>query len=161
MASGDTLLILSPLGAQFPTSSYATLDFRNNIPVLDYDAAGTESAFWVVNLPRHYGGGGLTAKIDFMASTATSGNVVWGIDYERCTTDLDADSFATQNTVIEACSATSGIIASASIAHTSGAQIDNMAAGETIRVRVQRLGGNASDTMAGDAELVTLEVRET
>jgi hypothetical protein len=44
MASGDTLVVLTPLGSEAPASSFATLGTRNAHPVLDFDAASTESA---------------------------------------------------------------------------------------------------------------------
>ena len=44
MASGDTLVVLTPLGNEPPVSNPATFDFRNNHPVLDFDDATNESA---------------------------------------------------------------------------------------------------------------------
>lgn len=161
MASGDTLCAWNALAAIPPTSSYATLDFRNSIPVLDFDAAATESAVFQGVLPRHYSGNGLTISLVWMASSATSGDVVWQTEIERSNTDLDTDSFATGNTATGTANGTSGITTTTPIAHTSGAQMDSLAAGEMFRLRVSRLGANGSDTMTGDAELVAVEIRET
>jgi hypothetical protein len=91
-----------------------------------------------------------------MATTATSGNVRWSVAFERCTTDLDTDSFDTATAATVATSGTSGIVAAGSITCTS---IDSITAGDLFRLRVQRLGADAADTMTGDAELVAVEIR--
>lgn len=163
MASGDTLLTFTPLANQPPASSYATFDTRNNHVVLDFDASADEAAIFGDVLPRHYAGGGITVTIVWMATTATSGNVVWSVAIERMdtATDLDADSFATANTATAAAPATSGAPAYTTIAFTSGAQMDSLAVGEAFRIKVSRTGSSGSDTMTGDAELLRVELKET
>lgn len=166
MASGDTLVTFTPLCNEPPSSNYATLDTRNSRPVLDFDdAAATESAVFSFILPRNYASGGLTVYLHWMATTATSGNVIWQTSFERSSDgslDTDSDGFATAVTwSAQACSGTSGIIVIDSQAHTDGAQIDSAAVGDTVRLKVERLGSNGSDTMAGDAELVAVEIKET
>lgn len=39
--------------------------------------------------------------------------------------------------------------------------MDSLAAGEAFRLKVTRDADNASDTMAGDAELIGVEIKET
>jgi hypothetical protein len=142
---------------QPPASSFATLDTRNSIAVLDFDDASTESAVFVGIMPEAASlGSGLIVNLDFMATTATSGNVRWSVAFERCTTDLDADSFDTATAATVATSGTSGIVSAGSITCTA---IDGITAGDLFRLRVQRLGADAADTMTGDAELVAVEVR--
>ena len=46
-----------------------------------------------------------------------------------------------------------------SISFTDGADMDSVAAGEAFRLKVTRDG--VSDTAAGDAELMAVEIRET
>lgn len=163
MASGDTLLTFTPLANQPPASTYATLDTRNSHPVLDFDAAADEVAIFGDVLPRHYSGGGLTVTLIWLATSATSGNVVWSVAIERrdTGTDLDADSFASAQTATAAAPGTSGAPAYTTIAFTSGAQMDSLAAGEAFRLKVSRTGSSGSDTMTGDAELLAVEVKET
>ena len=142
---------------QPPSTSFATLDTRNSIAVLDFDDASTESAVFVGIMPE--GAvltSGLIVNLDFMATTATSGNARWSVAFERCTTDLDSDSFDTATAATVAVASTSGIVAVGSITCTA---IDGITAGDLFRLRVQRLGGDAADTASGDIELVVCEVR--
>lgn len=145
------------LDNQPPSSSFATLDTRNSIAVLDFDDASTESAIFVGVMPEGASlGSGLIVYLHFMATTATSGNVRWSVAFERSNTDLDADSFDTATAATVATNGTSGIVTVGSITCTT---IDSVTAGDLFRLRVQRLGADAADSMTGDAELVAVEVR--
>lgn len=163
MASGDTLCIFTPLHAEAPATLYALIGVRNNHPILSYDGTTAWSAFFTGEMPANYSGGGITVRIFWSAASAVTGAVVWGISMEDMTaTDLDADSFATQ--VVGGASttdATSGILTMTTIALTSGAQMDNAVAGDPFRMRVERLPANAGDTMAGNAEIMLIDILET
>lgn len=163
MAAGDTLVVCTPANNQPPASAYATPDTRNGVHVLDFDAASDESAVFVGVLPRHYGGGGLQVNVNVTHSTATSGSSRWQAQFERSNTDLDSDSFASAQSAAAAANGTSGIISTATIAFTDGAQMDSLAAGEPFRLKITRdaNGDSGTDDATGDAELVSVEVRET
>lgn len=166
MASGDTLMVFTPLAYEPPATNYATLDTRNAHPVLDFDAAAaTEAAVWTGVLPRNYAGGGITIYLHWAATSATSGNVIWQSSFEYISDsslDIDSDGFATAVTwSAAATSGTSGIVTVTNQAHTDGAQIDSIVVGASFRLKIERLGSNASDTMSGDAELVAIELKET
>lgn len=163
MASGDTLAIFTPAHNEPPSASYATLDLRNGHPVLDYDAAADENGVFTDVLPRAYAGGGLTVRLWWLATSATTGDVKWNVQIERMDTgtDLDADSFAAAQTATTTTSATSGAPVSTDVAFTSGAQMDSLAAGESFRLKVTRDANDAADTMTGDAELLSVEIKET
>jgi hypothetical protein len=164
MAVGDTLLLFSPLGNEPTSTLYATIDTRNQHPVLDFDAATAEAAVWTGIIPNNYGGNSITVYASWAASSATSGKVVWRTSFERIgngSQDIDSDGFATAVTWTAATApATSGNVLISSATHTS-AQIDSVAVGESFRLKLERVGGDASDDMTGDAELVMLELRET
>jgi hypothetical protein len=141
-----------------PAASFATLDTRNSVAVLEFDAATQESAVFLgvisegANLTS-----GLMVRLWWMGDTATSGNVRWGAAFERTGTDLDADSFDTTTEVTSAASSTSGIEVVAEITCTA---IDSLAAGDRFRLRIQRVATDATnDTMTGDAQLTAVEVR--
>ena len=162
MASGNTLIEWTALANQPPASNYATLDTRNSIAVLDFDASTAENAVFVGVMPRHYAGGGVTITIHWMATSATSNSVVWTTAFERMNTDEDSDSFATGNdSAASNANGTSGIITAATTTHTDGAQMDSVAIGEPFRLKITRKVADANDTMTGDAEIVAVEIKET
>jgi hypothetical protein len=164
MASGNTLLSFSATANHPPASAYATPDTRNSHPVLDFDAGTDESAIFGSVLPRHYAGGGITVRLGWAASSATSGDVVWNVAIERIDDeglDIDADGFAAAQAATATAPGTSGEVQYTDITFTDGAQMDSLAAGESFRLKITRDADNGSDTMAGDAELLTVEIRET
>ena len=163
MASGDTLAIFVPQCNEPPSSNAATPDLRNSHPVLDFDDTTNESAVFSAVMPRHYGGGGITAYLHYAMTSAVSGNVDWDGAFERIgdqQLDIDADSFAAvqsvDNTTVPG---TSGNVDIVSIAFTDGAQMDSVAVGEGFRYKATR--DAASDTATGDAELRFVELKET
>ena len=143
---------------QPPATAFATLDTRNSIAVLDYDAATDENAVFVGIMPEAASlGSGLIVRLHWMATTATSGNVRWGVQFERSNTDLDADSFAAVVEANGAANGTSGILTTTAITVTD---FDGITAGDVFRLKVFRNADDATnDTMTGDAELVAVEVR--
>jgi hypothetical protein len=163
MASGDTLLVFSPMSYEPPSSNPATIDLRNQHPVLDFDASTNESAVWSAVMPAHYDGGGVTVYIHYAMSSATSGDVDWDAAFERIgdqQQDIDSDSFAAVNSVNNTTvPGTSGLVDVVSIAFTNGADMDSVAVGEAFRFKLTR--DAASDTAAGDAEVLKVELRET
>lgn len=165
MASGNSLVAFFATDNHPPATQYATLDVRNGHTVLNFDASSVESATFESVLPRHYAGGGLTLTLAWMAASATSGNVMWQAAMERLNaagSDVDTDSFATaQAAAAAAADATSGKLTYTTIAMSAGANMDSLAAGETFRLSVSRDATNGSDTMVGDAQLLSVEIRET
>jgi hypothetical protein len=145
---------------QPPATAFATLDTRNSIAVLDFDAATDESAIFSGVIPENANlASGLQIRLTWMATsdTTTTRNCRWGVQIERCTTDLDADSFDTATEANGAPNATSGIPTVTSITVTA---IDGLTAGDTFRIKVFRNADDATnDTMTGDAELIAVEVR--
>lgn len=163
MASGNSLLMWTALSAEFPASNYATLDTRNAHPCLDFDQTTGETAYFSGVMPQHYAGGGVTVYLHWAGSVVGTNTVGWLVAFERMGdggTDIDADSFASDQTVTaEAADATSGILDISSVAVTNGANMDSVVAGDMFRLRVTR--DVANDTLAGDAELYAVEIRES
>jgi len=164
MASTNFLAVFTPLNNEPPASSFATLDLRNSVPVLDFDDAADESAVFGGVLPNNYAGGGLTVALVWMATSATTGNVVWNVAIERHEDDafdIDSDGFASAQAATAATASASGEQQYSEIGLTSGAQMDSLAAGESYRLKVTRDADNGSDTMSGDAELLRVVVKES
>ena len=157
--ASKTLARFTPRENQPPATAFATLDTRNSIAVLDFDAATDEAAIFSGVIPDYANlSSGLKIRLAWMATTATSGNVRWGVQLERCTTDLDADSFDTATLATSAANGTSGIVTVAEITATA---LDGLAVGDTFRIRIYRDADDATnDTMSGDAELIAVEVQQ-
>lgn len=164
MASGNLLSRFGAAANMPPATMFATPDVRNGLLVLDFDATLSEGAIFADVLPPIYSGGGLTIRIRWMASTAVSGGVRWGVfieRHQRGVDDSDADSFAAAVYGTTQAVAPSGTEMETAITLAAGAAMDNLAVGERYRLKVARDVVHATDDMAGDAELVQVDVLET
>lgn len=163
MASGDTLLIFTPLHNEPPATAFATLDTRNQHPTLDFDAAANEDAIFSGVMPQHYAGGGVTVFLHYAMTSAVALTIDWDVAFERIgddVLDIDGDSFAAVNSVDNTTVlGTSGLVDVVSVAFTDGADMDSVAVGEAFRLLVRR--DAVADDAVGDAELVRVEIRET
>lgn len=147
----------TPLDNQPPASAYATLNTRNSIALLDFDDAVEESAIFVGIMPEGASlGSGLKIRITWVAATATSGSVRWGVQFMRLNTDIDSDSF---DTATEATTATSGTNGVPVVTEITATAIDSITEGDAYRIKIYRDSSDAGDTMAGDAEVISVEVR--
>jgi len=152
-----TFAVFTVRDNQPPATAFATLDTRNSVAVLDFDATTDESAIFLGIIPEAASlGSGLKIRIVWTAATATSGACVWDASLERMTTDIDADSFDTIASVTTTTNATSGVPNYSEITLTT---IDSVTAGDGFRLKINRDANNGSDTMTGDAELIAVEVR--
>lgn len=140
-----------------PATLYAVFGVRNSIPFLAFDTATSWSTVFIGVVPwGQVLTSGVVVRIKWMAATATTLKTVWGCSFERMNTDEDADSFDTET--VDAgvtCSGTSGIMVESAITCTN---IDSMVAGDAFRLKVARKVADANDTMAGDAQMVTVSI---
>jgi hypothetical protein len=108
-----------------------------------------------------YGSGNLTVDIDWYADTASTGNIIWGAAIAAITPDSDSqdvetDSLATANTVTDSHLGTTGQrLHRCSITVSN---LDSLAAGDDVRMRIYRDADDGSDTMTGDAILTRVTV---
>ena len=163
MAIGDTLCRFTPLHNEPPSSNSATIDLRNQHPVLDFNDTTNESAVFSDVMPRNYGGNGLTVYLHYAMSSAVSGTVDWDVSFERIgdqQQDIDSDDFAAANSVDDTTvPGTSGLVDIVNITFTNGADMDSIAVGEGFRIKTTRDATN--DDASGDAELLFVEIKET
>jgi hypothetical protein len=154
-----TLTYFTPLDNQPPASNFATLDTRNSIAVLDFDDTTSESGVFVGILPENAAlASGVDVRIHWAATTATSGTCRWGVQFEKMTSDMDADSF--DSTVAEIGSVTNATAGVPTVTQISCTGLDSLAAGNLFRILIYRDSGDAvNDTMTGDAELIAVELR--
>lgn len=171
MASGDTLAVFNATSGIPTATAGATIGRRSGgstpaeqFYILEFDAASDENVDFRGVMPQHYGDGGLTCRIVWGAATATTGNVVWNLAFrsiEDDAEDIDSSHTYTANAVTDAAPSAAGEYTAAVITFTDGADMDNVDAGDPFILRLTRNADNGSDTMAGDAQVVSIEIRET
>jgi hypothetical protein len=156
----------APEEAQFAASGFPAFKLfaGTNFPVsgLAYDGAGTtaERAFWKFE-PTNYGSGNLTCDLIWYADTGTANAVVWeaaiaAITPDADTQDVETKAFATATTVTDTHLGTTGQrLHKATITISN---LDSIAAGDEVWLRISRLPGNAADTMTVDAILTSVRL---
>jgi hypothetical protein len=155
---------LTPESARFLSTAfpqYKSVPGTNfAVSVLFYDAAAIESAYW--KFPSTgYGSGNVTVDLFWYADTASSGDVVWGcalaaITPNTDTQDVETKAFATQNTATDTHLGTTGQrLHQIAVTVTN---LDSLAVGDMVWIRIQRVATDAGDTMTGDAGLVLARV---
>lgn len=155
---------ITPEEAAFPTTNFPALTRvqGTNFPVtgLAYDAATAESAYFDF-LAVNYGSGNLTLDIDWYADAASSGAVVWGAQLAAITPDTDSQdvetkAFATAQTVTDTHLGTTGQrVHRASLTISN---LDSIADGDRLWLRLYRDAAAGGDTMTGDAILIGARV---
>ena len=158
-AGTKTYAVFTATDSQPPATAFATLDTRNSIAVLDFDDGATNEATTFCGVIPEAAdlSAGLKVRLHWMATSATTGVVRWGVQIERGNTDLDADSYDTAVEANATASATSGIPTVTEITTTN---LDGLTAGDLFRLRVYRDSSDTTnDTMTSDAELIAVEVR--
>jgi hypothetical protein len=172
MASGDTLLVLTPLGGSPPATVPATIDTiagadsvsAENIPCLDFDAAQDEYMDWYCVCPKNYASGGFTATIIWAALSDTSTNIVQFEAafraIEEDAEDLDTTDHAYAfNTVTATPSTTAGEVKYDDITFTDGSDSDEVDADDAFIFRLMR--DVSDDTLTGDASVLAVHLKET
>lgn len=164
MASGDTLCKWFTGHSEVPASGGCGIGNRNGHDVMEFDDTTQEWVYFRDILPEHYDGGGVTVEIWFAMKTATSGNVRGQTKFERLAPndqDIDADGFASANSLGDtAVPSTSGVLKIVTIAHTAGAQMDSIVAGDMFRIGVSLYSGSTSNA-TGDRQILGVRLYET
>ena len=157
-----TRFVGTPHSAEFPSSNFPQITQINQRPVLAFDAATDETAYWTDVAPQGLTGT-ITVLLYYVMASATSGNIIWQAALEAVTdgdtVDLDSTtSFDTQNSsATTAVPGTAGYIDVVSITMTNA---DSLAAGDLYRLAINRDANNGSDTASGDAYLLGVELRD-
>jgi len=173
MASGDTLFTLFPVGSVPPATLFATLDTvtetstpNATITVLDFDGATSEYADWLVQVPSHYDGGGMTFSFKYAMSSTDGSSISADIsvrkqgDTEALTQDTGLDT-ATPVEIDDDPSTTADDFNYTATGNLSHANCDSPATGDYLIIRFQRDTADAADTNADDLQLAAIYVTET
>lgn len=155
-------VVFKPDDNEPPLTNFATPDFRNGRPVLDFDDTTQEAAIFTDVLPPGYTGNGVTVTVFLSMTSATTGTVGFDVAFERTNAsglDIDTDSFAAAQTITATTvPGTSGQTLALSVNIADGADMDGLVAGEPFRLRLRR--DVANDNATGDAEVLELAVAE-
>jgi len=148
--------------ALYPASNPAVADSRNGHPIISFDDTVAENVLFNALMPANYNEVNSFIDIDWVAESAITGGVTWGIEIERNApgdNDLDSDSFDAQQTGTSTTNGASGVITRTTITLTQ-AQADAIEALDSYRMRLQRVVGDVGDDMVGDAQVVRVGWRQ-
>ena len=173
MATANSLLILGALASTPPATNFGTFNSVAGadgtdveaIPTIAFDDTTDEFADFYVELPRLYGGNGLTFTIKWLSAAATSGVCIWQLAVRRVEDDgedlTSTDHAYAFNTVAATTASAAGELDCSDITFTDGSDMDSWAVGEVAILRFGRDANNGSDTLSGDALLLSMAMKET
>lgn len=166
-----TQKVVEILQALPPATLFATLDTlagastpAEAIAHYLFDDTTVEYMDFLCRLNEEYDGGGLTFTI-WYGAVATSGSAGWSLAIRRIeedAEDLDTTAFTYDynDSAADTVPSASGELQSVTIAFTSGADMDSLAAGELFILRIKRNTSVTGDA-TGDLKLVECVGKET
>ena len=160
MASGDSLMTADALCNRPPAADFATVDVRGDLVVLDFDDSTEEQAQFQAVVPSHFGGGEIEPVLTWTTTSAATGNCQFEVELVHLAAgdNLDAPPAASGSSqVTSGAPSTTGDLV---VAVGGSIEVAGLAAGDLLLVRVNRLAADAADTLVGDVEFVSLELRE-
>jgi len=146
--------VFLPEGAQYPTSAFASLS-KNTAGrmFLQYDAATAETAFWSAVAPENFAGPA-NVIVSYFISGA-SGNVVFTSNVETVTSGTAAETWLAGGTTSSIVPVTANAIQTVTITLANAP-----AAGSFFRLRLRRDAAVATDTAAGDCNVLSVEFKD-
>jgi len=155
---------LNPNAFVVPSSNGPLRKIAQDRPYLAFDASTEWNTSSVAfQWPASYmGSGTVKADIGYFMDSATSGNVVWGVQVEAITDgdSIDMTTTSSFDTTNNATSAVPGTAKYPKLATITLTNKDSVAAGDWVRVNVARKAADGSDTATGNANLFSVRIRE-
>lgn len=146
------------------STTFPEVKLAGNIYTLACDATSSEGFMFVVPHLGTLAASSMTVLIDWYADTATSNAVVWdaaALAYTVGTdsSDIEAKAFATAVPgSATTASGTAQVPVRTTITLTTGAQQDSAVTGDYFALRIRRLPADGGDTMAGDAQVIGVQL---
>jgi len=159
-----TRYILTPNSAEFPSTNFAypiTIHTTERRSVLVFDAATSWSCRWTAVAPQGLTGT-LTLVVHFVMASATTGGIVFRGQVEAITPG-DAVALATATSFDTANASGTITVPGTLIEGTFTITLtnnDGMAAGDDIRISLDRNVADAGDNAAGFCYVTTVEFRD-
>ncbi len=148
--------------AFFPYTNFPQLDTRGSFfgyPILDYDDTVAEYSLYLGVMPDNYAGEDCEVEIFFAMTSATSGAVVWSVDFSSLSQgSIASNSFGAKTTDSITVSGTAGDVFSLTLTIDS-ADLDSLVAGDLFALSITREAADVGDTATDDAELIFVEMR--
>ena len=160
MASGDSLFVFDPLFNRPPAANFASIDLRNGFAVLDFDDSTDESAHFLARLPSHYREGDLEAIVTWTTTSATVNDAKLKIQVTHLAEGDNLDSLPTVDDSEDLTLTAPTVSGDLVFTQTSTLEMGTAAAGEYLFVTLTRLATDVSDTLSGDIEVLSVEIRE-
>lgn len=135
---------------------------KKHFLIAAFDAATDEHVHFVLQAPQDYASGGLV-RLKWMTNSASANSVVWGARIGAVTA-ADADTPVEHAAAAASTTTTAGNATEARrLIETTItlANLDSLAAGDMAFLIVYRDADNASDTLAADAELISVAFEYT
>lgn len=156
-----SLLRAGPLAADFVSgTNRPTFAVRNGHRVAVFPDSGITETFYTFNMPTVYANGDVNIRLTWMAEVAIGGDCVWEVAFERHepgVDDLDSPSFAAGVAFVDAADVTPGV-PTETVIPINASQMDSVVNGDQFRLAVRRLGDDSSQTMSGNAQLMTVVI---
>lgn len=153
-----------PRDADYPASNspqFASVQ-GTNFPVdyLAFDASTEEACYFRLPAPN-YGSGNITVRVHWNSAAQTSGDVKFGASVAAITPDTDSQDVETKAFAAESTTTDShlGTTAKRIMAFTIAvSNLDSIAAGDDIWVKLARKAADAADTLTGDCRVLQVDV---
>lgn len=142
-------------GAKLPTTNPCVIDNSETNARLLCDATTAENAFWQFVMPPDYGTA-LTVRVLYSMTSGTSGGVSINASVMAVTpgdaADINTESYDTTNNCDDATvPGTAGHLDQIVCTLTNA---DSAAAGDLVKVKIERAVADSADTATGDMEIV-------
>lgn len=154
-----TISRFRPFDADFPALDFPTFVSRNGRSLLRFARSATNQVccFGSVIPQGADISSGIKVRLFCMSESATSGVFRMGAQFERCTTDMDSDSFDSATEGNATTSGTSGII---TILELTCTNLDGLSAGDPFVVKIYRDGSDSADTMTAGLDVFAVELQQ-
>jgi hypothetical protein len=161
--ANPTLARFTANDALFPTTVAARPVQRNDHGLIAFeDTVDKEINLEDIISALYNANRGVQVVLHWAAATAIVGDVNWVVAFENLAAggqDLDSDGFAGGIIVADTTNGTAGVLTYTVLTFTN-AQADAIAPGNSFRLRVSRNASGGPDTMVGDAQLLSVHVRQ-
>jgi hypothetical protein len=146
---------------QLEGSKAARSDQVDGLAVLDFSASDDRVAEFSGTLSPVYRGSGIRIRLYLSMSSATAGAVRWDVSIRRNLMSDRGRPFGSSRSVLQSCPPVHRENMVVEVSFANGSEMDEVRAGDPFVLRIERNATHPSDTAAGDAELVAIEVFES